>query len=476
MSEIAREFANSKNGLALAPAGCGKTHLIADAVVLSKGRQLVLTHTHAGVRAILNHMKRRGLTKDKYRVATIDGFALRYATAFSSLSGWSDSHPQQDSSWAELRSAAVQPLKRSSIRKVIRCSYSGAFIDEYQDCTAGQHQLISELAEIIPCRVVGDPLQSIFWKINEGDHVSWNDVESQFVKTTCDLSTPHRWRDHNNELGEWLLDVRARLINGEDIDLKYAPIVWNSTVEQKSQLSACFSKTSERRNSTIAIRKWPHQCQKIVRSLNGTYDTMESVECKDLHKWAKHIENSSDKKRAIQIAKFAKVCFARLPPAINQWIKAFESGKRPNARRNDFVSTIQALIRTTESNDLRFVAEAMTAFERLEGDLVYVRREVWRELKRAVCECVRRGNASLIETTWNTRNQLRHVGRQVDKRCVGTTLLVKGLEFDNAIILDVDELEDAENLYVAMTRGCKSLTLFSQSSTIQRAIPTFVSS
>ncbi len=32
-----------------APAGCGKTHTIAEAVSQLEGVQLVLTHTHAGV-------------------------------------------------------------------------------------------------------------------------------------------------------------------------------------------------------------------------------------------------------------------------------------------------------------------------------------------------------------------------------------------------------------------------------------------
>jgi DNA helicase-2/ATP-dependent DNA helicase PcrA len=52
-------------------------------------------------------------------------------------------------------------------------------------------------------------------------------------------------------------------------------------------------------------------------------------------------------------------------------------------------------------------------------------------------------------------------------RCaVGTTLLVKGLEFHHAVILDADAL-DTKNLYVALTRGSKSLTIVSRSRVIQ---------
>jgi len=54
---------------------------------------------------------------------------------------------------------------------------------------------------------------------------------------------------------------------------------------------------------------------------------------------------------------------------------------------------------------------------------------------------------------------MRHKGRPlIHQKLIGTTLLVKGLEYDHAVILDADVL-DAKHLYVAMTRGSKSLTI-----------------
>jgi len=56
---------------------------------------------------------------------------------------------------------------------------------------------------------------------------------------------------------------------------------------------------------------------------------------------------------------------------------------------------------------------------------------------------------------------MRHTGRPISHRkLIGTTLLVKGLEYDHAVILEADIL-DAKDLYVAMTRGSKSLTIIS---------------
>jgi DNA helicase-2/ATP-dependent DNA helicase PcrA len=63
---------------------------------------------------------------------------------------------------------------------------------------------------------------------------------------------------------------------------------------------------------------------------------------------------------------------------------------------------------------------------------------------------------------------LRHTGRPTSHRkLIGTTLVVKGLEYDHAVILGADAL-DANNLYVAMARGFKSLIIIGT----QRCLPT----
>jgi DNA helicase-2/ATP-dependent DNA helicase PcrA len=58
----------------------------------------------------------------------------------------------------------------------------------------------------------------------------------------------------------------------------------------------------------------------------------------------------------------------------------------------------------------------------------------------------------------------------LDKRVVGSTLLLKGLEADVGVILDADEL-DAHHLYVAMTRGAKRLIICSRSPILATAGP-----
>jgi DNA helicase-2/ATP-dependent DNA helicase PcrA len=76
---------------------------------------------------------------------------------------------------------------------------------------------------------------------------------------------------------------------------------------------------------------------------------------------------------------------------------------------------------------------------------------------RAVNETVTFHAAAIRE-----RERFRHLPRTMRPRSVGSTLLLKGLEADVAVILEPDKM-NAQNLYVAMTRGSKQLVICSNS-------------
>src|SRR5664279_4223233 len=60
-------------GTVTAPAGCGKTHLIAETLTRHTGtkRVLVLTHTNAGVAALRGRLDHAGVPSKAYRLSTI---------------------------------------------------------------------------------------------------------------------------------------------------------------------------------------------------------------------------------------------------------------------------------------------------------------------------------------------------------------------------------------------------------------------
>ncbi len=473
-SEEALALAGSRDGLVIAPAGCGKTYLLAEAVSCSKGRQLVLTHTHAGVRAIRGHLKRRGVPTEKYGLTTIDGFALRYASSYPALSGWTTLIPKSDD-WKQLRLAANSVLQRKAVRQVLLASYSGVFVDEYQDCSIGQHRLLLSLAEIMPLRVVGDPLQAIFSFLGQSDFLPWHEVETHFTEV-AELTTPHRWSDRNEQLGEWLLHVRRRLIEGEDIDLQQAPIKWHRATTQIEQvrLNACLGVKAKKGETQIGLRKWRHECHRLARSLKGRYRAMETVECDDLLDWSQQIESSIGVDRAIQVLAFAELCIAGIPLAVRQFGKRIAQGAQVKPRRTDYQRVLHAIGVVRDVPSLNCVLGLMDALTELDHELVVARDELWREMKRVIREHGINSGISLRQTAWTMRNRLRQFGGSADPSALGTPLLVKGLEFDHAVVLDTADHAEAESLYVAMTRGSRTLTVVSESPVLVRSKPRFV--
>lgn len=64
------------------------------------------------------------------------------------------------------------------------------------------------------------------------------------------------------------------------------------------------------------------------------------------------------------------------------------------------------------------------------------------------------------------RNQVRIAGRPQSARVISRPVLIKGLQYDHAVVLD-GNVHTATSLYVALTRARKSLTILSGSKTIQ---------
>ena len=62
-------------GYVVAPAGFGKTHLIAAALHYAEKRQLVLTHTYAGVNALRRKLRQVRASDGACRIDTIASWA-----------------------------------------------------------------------------------------------------------------------------------------------------------------------------------------------------------------------------------------------------------------------------------------------------------------------------------------------------------------------------------------------------------------
>jgi hypothetical protein len=149
---------------------------------------------------------------------------------------------------------------------------------------------------------------------------------------------------------------------------------------------------------------------------------------------------------------FAGKCITQVKSAMKTIRNAFEAGRPPKVRKNSEVG--QSLLAVTKDDSLAAVESALQALVRVEKAVVY-RRELLREMQKAIRAAMAGEAPGLEEAVWVVRNRSRRLGRILPRCAVGTTLLVKGLEFH------------AKNLYVALTRGAKSLTIASRWPVIQ---------
>jgi len=470
---IAKLLHEANKGFIVAPAGCGKTHLIAEAVInYGNARELILTHTHAGVDSIRRKIRALNPARQNYQIETIDGFILRYVSHFPHTSGWSSFLDDVD--WASVRDCGICLFKKDFIKRIIAATYSGLYVDEYQDCVLEQHAIILELSAVLPARVLGDHLQGIF-NFGENKIIDWEkDVKRNF-REIGELNTPWRWNNAGNpDLGNWVSLLRQAILNNSGIRLTDLPnsVRWINTNSQTDVVKECFSVLS-RINTTegvviIGLSNQPQRTHHIARKLRGQFGVIEPLESKDLKKIIGKLTDSCAYKRAIALLDIAVLCFSGISKTIlTQEYSALEKRQLPNRRKQLTISDpLKAFIC---NNNLESMISLFDSFTQFPNSHLY-RKELYFEISKILRESSSAG-ILLKDALIKVRENTRRWGRRIPKRAIARTVLIKGLEFDHAIVLDADSF-DSKNLYVALTRACKTITIISKSDTLLRVIQT----
>lgn len=453
-------------GYVIAPAGYGKTHLIALAVQASKNRQLILTHTFAGVNSIKTKMNLLGVPSSKYQVDTIASWTLRLCLAYPKTSRWATENPSSKQ-WNKLYAACRNLLGRQFIRHIVCSTYSGVYVDEYQDCSELQHSFVCALAEFLPCRILGDPLQAIFDFADKP--VDWDNSIYPHFQCLGELQKPWRWHNAGApELGEWLKEARNAFMTGQKVDLTVALPKGVSKVSvdlndfQNPKRHAMFNKFLKYEAETvIAIHAGDQQSKNkthiLARALAGKFSSIEEIEGKDLFVFLNRFQAVTTVSKGFLLAlDFAKKCFTGLDRALVAGTKWGEVASQSKTTKYPMIlkAANGYLADPTSKNLLTFFC-----LIRDNPETSTYRRDLLNRFLNMLKTHIEGGAPSLLDSAQIYQREFRHCGRPVrHTKLIGTTLLVKGLEYDHTIILDADSL-DLKELYVAMTRGSRSLTI-----------------
>lgn len=464
-----------QRGSVVAPAGCGKTHLVVEAVLRSEGMKpvLVLTHTNAGVAAMRQRLQYRDAVAGTYRLNTLDAWAMRLARTFpmrSAIDAGALELRSPGEDYRSIRDAAVRLVGSGDIESILRSSYSHVIVDEYQDCSARQHRMIAALADLLPVVVLGDPMQAIF-DFDLDALADWDSDVLGVFPVAEEVNTPWRWTNAGvPDLGEWLTQARASLMDGRGVDLREAPaeVTW-------VQLNGMDAAAARQRAVNMArpvgdgglliigYRASPHRQHEFARRTRGVR-AVESVEMPELIGFARECA-PTDADALEQLVALARTTMSKLPPNYEQRLGSLRGGR---ARNLETTASEDSGLAYLETPSPRAAADMLRALEMTPGVHVF-RPTLLRAVQGLLQRCTVRATADeRVQMAMLVRDSYRFAPRSLPKRSMGSTLLLKGLEASVAVVLDADEL-DPKNLYVAMTRGCDSLVICPRSPVLGQA-------
>jgi AAA domain len=454
------------------PAGTGKTHLVAALAATSAEqgeRTLILTHTNAGVDVLRRRLRQFDVAPSAVRVETIASWCFDVVRHYPVLSGLTVG---AEPDWAQSQryyAGAAEAVQATAIRKVVQASYDFVIVDEYQDCVIEQHSMVLALHEWLPVGVFGDPLQSIF-TFGNNVTVKWaKDVAATWPALALPVQ-PWRWRGHNEALGQWLIDIRSDLYGGRPIDLHTAPLRWCRNDKPLAAVNACFSQPRGD-GSVAAIARFAPECADVASRTNGSYRMMEELEGSFMLKFAAIVDSGDPRQVAVATLQFAKGCISGVAAKLNTAVKdKLAKGQsvahlcRPGAEIP--LSLLSGLL--FDSSPAR-VRETLVAIERLPDGRLY-RREAWWDVLKALMIVAAGSELTVAQAVGTIRNRARIVGRAQDDRIISRPLLVKGLEYDHAVVLNAERYLATE-LYVALSRSRKSLTVVGNQRYLRPAPP-----
>jgi DNA helicase-2/ATP-dependent DNA helicase PcrA len=467
------KFLSEFRSMICAPAGYGKTHTIISSVILNSSTLpiLVLTHTNAGVAAIREKAKTNKIDMHRLVVSTICGYAQMLVDYFVKNNF---SLPQQNDASLYYKAIITEACKVSfsaPVQLFLSKSYSHIIVDEFQDCSLEQFKLIETIGKMIPIHILGDYLQSIYG-FNNDTIVDMNGTECEIYRRNIQtLETPWRWINASSkELGEELHSIRQRLENELSIDLskliyvKYFPYNEGDKYVNNSPYKRAMSHICNYNGKEKIVLITPHDNilgyrNKIIKSYHSLI-LLEAVDAKDFYTVAHDLDEMTASTALKTIVKIFRQYAKKT--VIDRYINI--NGEIKKCRKAEYIQINKKLSEaveqmTTQYNYLNII-KFIETLERL-PDMRIFRCQIIYDAKLALKEAA--CNKTLIETAMiKIHNTRRRVGRQIRSKSVGTALLTKGLEFDHVVILDAHLFTDKKFFYVALTRGCKSVTIISE--------------
>lgn len=458
--EKMREYLNETMVGIIAPAGYGKTEEIANALSFCSEKQLILTHTRAGVAALRDRMKKKQIKNENYEIDTIASFCMKWCKAYPATANVWIPNKISEINYTDIYKGTKKLFSISWARKVLKQTYSGLFVDEYQDCTETQHALFMELESVFPIRVFGDPLQGIFYWVKGDKIVNW---KSFSFKIIAPLTTPWRWEKTNKKLGLLLDDLRKKLITALD---------GNAATVNLTNVSGCITvlKSAQWNNGTfvykikncenvVYISAYTNKQKSFSQHNGGFFQCDEVKDLTEAEKTIMTIEAEENEKKALILLESLKNMVNGIQTELGSYINNLGKGKSDFKRITKHKDLGQLIRTVCNENTPQSVLDVLRWFS-LSKEFKIYRKELFYRIGKIYAYMAEENIDLYGAIEMLSKQQFFSEKRFNFPRLSSRTILTKGLEFDY-VIIDVRDSMDVRDFYVAMTRAKKHIFIIS---------------
>lgn len=480
-------FINNPRSVLIAPAGHGKTHAIASCIKIcpDESVQLVLTHTHAGISSIKAKLVKLEVPEEKYVVQTISGFAQMLVAAFYGLAKLGQR--QEDPGYfSSIINKCEELVALGSVNSVLKSSYNGLFVDEYQDCNQCQHSLIMRLSTLFPTHLLGDPLQGIY--DFDGDRVDMlRDLAGWSFFDI--LTVPWRWHIQGNtlELGKKILSFRKELLTSKtsvilenDNKAHFYVEIFTSTEADYYKKVGKFLRNLQGNSILVIVPDYTDPTTGVFHGkisdraqlrkqlyIHHDYQLIEAIDDKSFYSVSKLIDetltsiNRARKKYKKLADILEHIQFNKTD--ISSWIDGANNRVKQKRAPNDALSRqLHTICDTIIASPSYKGILALLLFCKKTLNMAEKRPELYGTIVKSLNLSSENGK-SMYSNMCDIKNILRVKGRKVEGKYIGTTLLTKGLEFEKVVILGANHFTDKRNFYVAISRATQDLYIITDS-------------
>jgi hypothetical protein len=227
--------------------------------------------------------------------------------------------------------------------------------------------------------------------------------------------------------------------------------------------------------SVLIITDWAPTARAIAGNLNGTFTVMEEIAGKFMADNLEKLAATTPDKYALWLFELTKACHCGHGVLDTGTLRRryasgriagdlLDSGPGNRAGAEPAIGSFDSVVSEPTLSNLAAGMDVIPTSPALRLHS----HEAWYDIQTSLRGAVAQGDdpSLLLAELAKAREVLRYAGRRERRRVISRTLLVKGLEYDHVVIADVSKHAQVHDMYVALSRARKTLSILGTRDTL----------